>query len=321
MSADRRRPVENEPAVPVGSPAFADPDAFARLRRYAVALAGPHEAPALLYRLGFDRGWADGAAVAAQFGKDTPLRSQLAGPPLRLLFSPTEGRVPEDFGGELSRSLEAETHVESGYDGSAACHLTAGYAAGWYSSILGQTILVTEDRCSAAGAVSCHFRARPAQHWASDQEVGPLDLARYVEPRSSDSCAPPDESAGGDRGFDHHSAAVHVWGPVMVVPYAGVEDTNAALEAVREDLGEEAVRVVVVDLAGARLDELEACRVMEVIGRLEGEGLDVVISGVRARTSILGTRISRRGHALMVPDLTEGIARAFQIAYTPAGAH
>ena len=58
--------------------------------------------------------------------------------------------------------------------------------------------------------------------------------------------------------FDPLSPAVHVWGPVMILPYSGASDS---LEARRDDLGDlgaGALRVVVLDLTGARIDALEA---------------------------------------------------------------
>ena len=52
--------------------------------------------------------------------------------------------------------------------------------------------------------------------------------------------------------FDPMSPAVHVWGPVMVLPYSGFQDSDAAIEAIRDDVGRTHIEVVVVDVTGAK---------------------------------------------------------------------
>jgi hypothetical protein len=114
--------------------------------------------------------------------------------------------------------------------------------------------------------------------------------------------------------FDPLSPAVHVWGPVMVLPYSGVEDADAALEAVRDDLGPDAVRVVIVDVTGVQMSPVEACGVVELVSRLESRGVDVLVAGLRCgHEGLLASRFSS-DRLLVVDDISEGIARAFQMA-------
>ena len=75
----------------------------------------------------------------------------------------------------------------------------------------------------------------------------PFDALREIAERSRS-----DESAPTD-AFDPDSPAVHVWGPVMVVPSAG-EETAHAVERVARDPGAAGVSVVVIDLAGVIVD-------------------------------------------------------------------
>jgi hypothetical protein len=305
----------------VSPEAFSDAEAFEQLRRYAVDAAGPREAPALLYRIGFDRGWADGRFVAEAFGAQGVRAPRLAGPVLPLLFVPGEGRMPDDFGGALHDSIEAAIELKwTGGSDATACHLTAGYASGWFTAILREPILVIEEQCEGQGAAHCRFRGRPHEIWTAAGDPRALDLARYLEPVDPNlDTEPADEAEGMLGGFDPLSPAVHVWGPVMVLPYAGVGDAGAALEAVQADLGEDMVRVVVVDVTGVRLDAAEICGLLELVARLEGRGLDVLIAGVARGDRTLGDSSARLQAPLTVRDLSEGIARAFQIAHSPEG--
>ena len=64
----------------------------------------------------------------------------------------------------------------------------------------------------------------------------------------------PAESASA-AGMDRDAAAVHIWGPVMVLPYAGPNETLSALELLARDPTASGVSVIVADLGGAIIDE------------------------------------------------------------------
>ena len=301
--------------------AFSDPEALARLREYTLEAAGPQDAPALLYRIGFDRGWADGSAVAHNFSRWGIVAPRFAGPALPLLFLPSEGDVPTEFGGKIHGSVEAAVHraVCPHLEGP-ACHLSAGYAAGWYSAILHDTILVFEDRCEAQGEPFCHFEARPCRSWIEAGDPRAPALLHYLDPpdpaahREEESDDLPSDGAFLG-GFDPLSPAVHVWGPIMVLPYSGVEDAGCALETVQEDIGPDALRVVIVDVTGVHLAPIEACGVLDLVSRLESQGIDVLVAGVRSgHEGFLGADPTSPEGPVIVQDLTEGIVRAFQIA-------
>jgi anti-anti-sigma regulatory factor len=113
--------------------------------------------------------------------------------------------------------------------------------------------------------------------------------------------------------FDSGSPAVHVWGPVMVVPYAG-DETAVAVEAVALDPSAAGVTVVVVDLQGAIVDDgFGAVALERVVDVIQGQGAEAVITGV----SPLSARVvAGLGHGPLVvrKDLGDAIAAAFQIA-------
>jgi hypothetical protein len=115
--------------------------------------------------------------------------------------------------------------------------------------------------------------------------------------------------------FDPLSPAVHVWGPVMVLPYSGAGDSIAALETIAADLGPDAIRVVVLDVTGARVDAVEATGLVRTLDELARRGLESVLVGIaeEAAARWLGGP-ERLASPLRAPDITEGIRLAFQLA-------
>lgn len=320
-------PPGGEARLPEVSPrAFSDPEAFAQLRKYALELVGAPEAGPFLYRIGFDRGWRDGAQISRGFSGGSVVGPRFAGPALPLLFLPSEGRAPERFGGSLQDSLEATVHRASfPPTEEPTCHLTAGYAAGWYSSIFRRTILVLELECEARGDARCHFDARPLQSWVDAGDARALALLPCLDPpEAADYAEEEDQGELEEEGsllgrFDPMSPAVHVWGPVMVLPYGGLEDADGALETIEDDLGSEVIRVVVLDLTGVHVAPVELWGVVELISRLEARGLEVIVAGIRGvQPGDLPPQLSGRDGPPVVQELAEGIALGFQIASAPA---
>jgi anti-anti-sigma regulatory factor len=100
----------------------------------------------------------------------------------------------------------------------------------------------------------------------------------------------------------------------MVIPYSGANETISGLDLIRRDAGAKEVRVVVVDLASAIIDEsfgaLELERVLESIERLGAEPILTGISPLSER-AVAGLEVS---HLVVRKDLPSAIAAAFQIA-------
>ena len=106
---------------------------------------------------------------------------------------------------------------------------------------------------------------------------------------------------------------MHVWGPVMVVPYAG-DQTAVAVEAVSRQPAAAGVTVVVVDLQGAIVDDgFGAVALERVVEVIESHGAEAVLAGL----SPLSARVvAGLGHEPIATrkDLRSAIALAFQIA-------
>jgi anti-anti-sigma regulatory factor len=90
--------------------------------------------------------------------------------------------------------------------------------------------------------------------------------------------------------------------------------TLSGLDLIRRDPGARSVRVVVVDLGGAVIDEsfgaLELERVLETIERLGAEPILTGVTPLSERT-VAGLETA---HLIVQKDLPAAIAAAFQIA-------
>lgn len=309
--------------VGAGRLAVGSPQALSELRRDVFRSVGPRYGTGILYGIGFTEGLIDALRVVQSFdgqgrGRGEP---QLAGPVLPLLFEPSHGRIETRFAGALHRSIEAELHAHSF---SAAqdpiCFVTAGYAAGWYTELLDAQILVKETTCVGRGDAHCSFEARRLDDWTGDAsmaEILPyLDISA-LRARARSAAAAQDSASmedGDDEAMmcsDPSSPAVHVWGPVMVLPYSGADDCSVAIDTIVGDIGAGQVRVVLVDLLGMRLDSIEAAGLTQLLAYVRGHEMESIVVGIsRLEGSRLGVPVTS---TLCVPDMAEGIALSFQM--------
>lgn len=305
--------------------AFESVAELARLRRNAIESVGRPYADGILYGIGLSQGMLDGLKVARSFAGSLGGAPRHAGAGLPLLFAPGRPRADGGFRGRLQSSVEVELHAsEPGADGSTVCHVSAGYGAGWYSALFGGRLLVREFRCAAQGARACEFDARPVEAWLAAKDAWAADLLAYLDYDAMRSAAEKklaeseETSEGGMLGaFDPLSPAVHVWGPVMVLPYSGAGDSIEAIETILADVGPDVLRVVVLDLTGARLDALESAGVLRVLAVLEERKLEAVVAGFADPTAADWlSRASAGSPPLRARDVTEAIALAFQLART-----
>jgi len=197
-----------------------------------------------------------------------------------------------------------------------ACLVSSGYTSGWLSGLWNTDCLAIERGCAAAGHACCEFEAREAAAWLEDGEVAAQPLLAalpFASLRDAVARDLPILESIHSGAFDPESAAVHVWGPVMVVPYAG-EETAVTVEAVARDPGAAAVSVVIVDLDGAVVDDgFGAVALERVVDVIHGWGAEAMITGLsplseRVVAGLAGEPI------VMRKDLRAAIATAFQIA-------
>ncbi|MEX2205484.1 MAG: 4-vinyl reductase [Myxococcota bacterium] len=303
--------------------AFENPAELARLRRNAFESVGRPYAGGILYGMGLAQGLLDGLRASRRFGAALGGAPRHAGPGLPLLFPVARIRADHGFSGVLASSIEASLHLRDfGPDTRPVCHVSAGYCSGWYSALLGEFLLVRELACAGHDAEVCEFEARPAQAWIDARDAYATHLLAYLDFDAMREAAlakladDADEAEGSMMGaFDPLSPAVHVWGPVMILPYSGAADSLEAVQTIVGDLGPAALRVVVLDLTGARIDALERTGLLRLLEVLEAHKLESILVGLPSADvrDLLPARAAL-SLPLRAADISEGISLAFQLA-------
>jgi anti-anti-sigma regulatory factor len=198
-----------------------------------------------------------------------------------------------------------------------SCALSAGYTSGWLSGTLDANMLALETRCSAAGEEACVFVAREAEVWraAGDRGAEALLDALPFEAFRELVRAGCHESAGREPSrFDPEAAVVHIWGPVMVIPFAGADEALRAVELIGRDPGARKVSVVVLDLTGAVVDDAFGALALEqIVENAEALGAETIFAGLSPLSEGVVARLERQP-LLIQKDVEQAIATAFQIS-------
>ena len=317
LGAQARATLRDDPRL------LCDPRGLGELHARLAEGLGEEEAAAALLQAGFLVGLRDALhGLEDGWRADRPLAGPCAasGPrlPFAALASGADGGRSIDLTGCWHGGGEAEGRLAAlGRSRRPSCFVSAGYTSGWLTGLLGSDVLAVETECTAAGAPRCTFRARAAQAWAGARErgarraLGRLDFAdlrrRVEEPEPAAWDDDPDE-------MDPELPVVHVWGPVMVVPFAGPDDSISALDLIARDDAARDVSVVVVDLGGAILDTgFGALALERVLDAIERRGADAVLAGVCPLSEPVVAALEAR-HLLLHGELPAAIAAAFQIA-------
>ena len=207
------------------------------------------------------------------------------------LAVPLNGAAGHEISGTWPERFEAGVWISKfGPTDDASCWLSAGYTSGWLSGTLGADILALESSCTGCGDEACRFVAREIAGWeaaaphAQRNLLGPVDFEVFRALALSSPASPPEliESQGS---FDPDAALVHIWGPVMVLPFTDGDQILRTAEALSRDPGTSEVSAVVVDLRGAVLDDdFGAAAVERVLGTIESWGAEPVLTGVSPLT-------------------------------------
>jgi hypothetical protein len=176
-------------------------------------------------------------------------------------------------------------------------------------------VLAREAHCRAAGAPGCEFLAREAAAWDASVRPG-VDAFPFAKLRALVERELPvwPESALEPERFEPGTPVIHVWGPVMVLPFAGTDECLRSLELIGREPGARTVRVVVVDLGGAMIDEgFGAASLEQVLDAVAGWGAEPILTGISPLSEAVIADLEKT-HLVVRKDLPAAIAAAFQIA-------
>lgn len=223
-----------------------------------------------------------------------------------------EGHWPAGFEAEAWRA-------KFGPGDDPTCWLSCGYTSGWLSGTLEADVLVLEHECASCGDETCRFVARETAGWdaeganAQRERLGPIDfeLFRALALRSPSEAPELIESEGE---FDPEAPLVHIWGPVMILPYTGADEILRTCEALSRDPSTRDIAAVVVDLRGEILDEaFDAAAIERVLATIEAWTAEPILTGVAPLSEAVVDTLEA-GHLLVRKSLDEAIAAAFLIA-------
>jgi hypothetical protein len=273
------------------------------------------EARAALLQLGFLHGLRD--ALGLLRAGFAPLEPVALGPAATRvairLGRPGAERV---WSGSWPEGLEARA---LGAAGAArpepACLVSAGYTSGWLSGLLDADVLAREQECRATGHAACRFVARDADAWGEEARAC-LDALPFAALRAfaeRELAGQPEPELDPER-FEAGTPVIHVWGPVMILPFAGTDECLRSLDLIGREPGARSVRVVVVDLGGAVIDEgFGAASLEQVLDAVAGWGAEPILTGISPLSEPVVADLEKT-HLVMRKDLPAAIAAAFQIA-------
>ncbi len=205
------------------------------------------------------------------------------------------------------------------------CALSAGYTSGWLSGTLDRALVAREIECCAAGAPGCRFEVGEmgSPDFGSDTELEWLLSQVPFEAFRKLALRPPIErrerpaagtAIGSDGRFDRSQPVVHIWGPVMVLPFTTLEEALGTVDMLGRDPGIGEIRSVVVDLRERPLDEgFGAAALEQVLETIESWNAQSLLTGVSAGSEAAIASLES-SHLIVRKDLSEAIATAFQIA-------
>ena len=290
---------------------------------------GARNASLALFQIGLLHGLRDAARVCHEhddeFGSDGPDTTAL-------VMHWTSGACTDDEGAFSLEGCWPERHEavarcsRLGASEQPSCWMSAGYTTGWLSGTLNRSLVAREVECAARGDEACRFEVQEAGVWnrRGDGDMQwllaevPFEAFRKVavSPPIERAEAPPTlaDAAGPDGQFDRSQPVVHIWGPVMVLPFTTLDEALGTVDMLGRDPGISEIRAVVVDLRERPLDEgFGAAALEQVLETIESWNAQSLITGVSpAAEAAMGSL--EASHLVLRKDLTEAIATAFQIA-------
>jgi hypothetical protein len=292
---------------------------------------GPGNAALALFQIGMLHGLRDAARCCRRHGEETePDRSPAADTTALVMNWDTGLRHRSDGTVELAGSWpechEAAARISRlDLAHAPSCSLSAGYTSGWLSGTLDHSLVARELECAAAGGSRCRFAVVDVSRGAAAGDVELESLLSQVSFEAFRKLAlrppvdrrerPPTGAAiGVDGRFDRAQPVVHIWGPVMVLPFTTLEEALGTVDMLGRDPGIGEIRSVVVDLRERPLDEgFGAAALEQVLETIESWNAQSLLTGISPGSEAAIASLES-SHLIVRKDLSEAIATAFQIA-------
>ncbi|MEZ4283063.1 MAG: 4-vinyl reductase [Myxococcota bacterium] len=292
---------------------------------------GPRQASLALFQIGMLHGLRDAVRACRRHGESSSADATAAADTTSLLMRWDAGIRQQQNGaltlaGHWPERHEATARL-SRLDAPQApcCALSAGYTTGWLSGALDRSLVARELECSAMGAPRCRFEVHetsgdlrsgdPEVDWllsqVSFEAFRKVALRPPIERRQRPA---PGTAIGGDGRFDRSQPVVHIWGPVMVLPFTTLEEALGTVDMLGRDPGIGEIRSVVIDLRELPLDEgFGAAALEQVLETIESWNAQGLLTGISAASEAAIASLES-SHLIIRKDLSEAIATAFQIA-------
>lgn len=152
------------------------------LRKDLFEMLGLERTKRFFIRCGYQTGMRDAEVTNKLRPNLTEIEAFMAGPQMHgirgmvkvkvntLELSKEKNHFYADF--DWLNSFEADVHVrEFGIAHEASCWMLLGYACGYSSYVMGQTIIYQETQCAARGDQHCRIIGKPLKEWENADEL------------------------------------------------------------------------------------------------------------------------------------------------------
>jgi len=287
---------------------------------------GSDAAARTLFQIGLIHGFRDAdEALSRGFHTETsaPTSQSSLSPPIVIDMAAPRGTTQDGWcvPGRWPEQHEATAWLSKlGPSDRPGCWLSCGYTSGWLSGTLDADVLVLEDSCAGCGDAACTFTAREPAAWnefppkSAHETLGTIDFGLYRALALRSPAGPPPAMVETQGDFDPDAALVHIWGPVMVLPYTNADESLRTSEALSHDSSIQDIRCVVIDLRNRIIDDsFDAVAIERVLETVEAWGAEPILTGIHPMAADIVEGLESE-HLLVRKDLSEAIAAAFLIA-------
>jgi hypothetical protein len=292
---------------------------------------GSQQSSLALFQIGLFHGLRDAARVCKEDDSHPGITNHPGADTTSLIMHWTGGAQTDPAGDFSIKGTWPERHEaiarcsRIGASADASCWMSAGYTTGWLSGTFDRSLIAREVECSARGDETCRFEVQEASEWSrqghSDVQwlLSEVPFEAFhkvaVTPHIVRHTSRPGQNENDGQGqFDRTQPVVHIWGPVMVLPFTTIDEALGTVQALCQDPGVSEIRAVVVDLRERPIDEgFGAAALEQILEMIESWNAQSLITGVcpAADAAIESLEVS---HLVIRKDLPQAIATAFQIA-------